>query len=626
MRNIIFLITTFFLFHPSYAQQNVKPNILFIAIDDLKPTIGSFDDSLAVTPNLDALSHYGTVFLNNHTQQAICGPSRASLLTGKRPDYTMVWDLKTKMRDVNPNILTIPQYFKENGYQSIGIGKIFDPRCVDNDRDKPSWSIPFIKENLLEYPIGYHSPELGFYQSKEITNKIKEIKSEAKKKGVKNLNSYVRERYKPPVEIGDVPDEAYVDGAIAVKTVELLDGIDKSKPFFLAVGFKRPHLPFVAPRAYWELYREEQIKIAEYQKKSQNAVDIAYHNSGEMRSYKSPDIQYELNEHGLLNLEHDLQKKLIHGYYASTSYIDALIGKIIHKLKKNGLYDNTIIVVWGDHGWHLGDHSLWNKHSNIEQATRSPLIIFDPRINIENRIKSPTEFVDIFPTLCDLSGLEIPENLDGISLKSQIKGESNTSKVYAVSQYPRGKKMGYSFRTDQYRYTVWIENKKSTDSIYMEDVVGEELYDYYNDPIESENKIDLPNYQRIKLTFQSLAARYFKSQLISVSLEDNEDNHKTIQKNKYADERSSLISSYIVSKMKLSEKQAIFLKETLYKKYAINVEKVHGKGLSQSQKQLIYKDTYSSTRTALLTYFKKNQVDEISKLESYKQKELAKVK
>lgn len=621
MRVVIFGFVSLFCFSFLFSQNsNKKPNILFIAVDDLKPTIGAFNDDVAITPNIDAIAKNGTTFLNNHVQQAICGPSRASVLTGKRPDYTKVWDLKTKMRDVNPNILTIPQYFKENGYQTIGIGKIYDPRCVDKDKDKPSWSVPHINEKNFNYPKGYNAPELGFYQSPEILKKISVLKAEAKKKGVKGdkINAYIRERYKPPYEIGDVPDDAYVDGAIANKSLELLNNMDMSKPFFLAVGFKRPHLPFVAPRKYWNLYSENEIKLAAYQKKSKNAVDIAYHKAGEMQSYKSPEIKYRMNSEGLLTLDEALQKKLIHGYYAATSYIDAQIGKVVDKLKEKGLDKNTIIVIWGDHGWHLGDHSLWNKHSNFEQATRSPLVIYDPRINAGYKVNAPSEFVDIFPTLCEMSGIEIPQNLDGVSLNAQIKGEKNTSKTYAVSQYPRGNRMGYSFRTKQYRYTVWISNKKSTEPIFKEDIFGEELYDYKTDPDETENKILDEDYSRIKLTFQTIAARYFKSQVTLKQIVKKTD----APKNKFSKKRASAISKYIASKMKLSQDQFMFLNNILYEKYSINAEKTKGKNLTKAQKQAIYKTTFSETKKNLFKQFNNKQVAEINKLEREKQKQL----
>lgn len=624
MKLFILGIISLLNFGTLFSQNNIKENlnILFIAIDDLKPTLGSYGDSFAITPNIDAIAKTGTTFLNNHTQQAVCGPSRASLLTGKRPDYTKVWDLKTKMRDINPDILSIPQYFKENGYETIGLGKIYDPRCVDKDKDKPSWSVPFISEGSFKYPDGYNPPALGFYQSKEVTGKINELKNKAKKNGEKDLNKYVRDHYKPPYEIGDVPDGAYVDGAIANTSIELLDKMDTGKPFFLAVGFKRPHLPFVAPRKYWDMYDDSKVQIAAYQKKSKNAVDIAYHNSGEMRSYKTPDISYTINSDNLLALDTDLQKKLIHGYYAATSYIDAQVGKIIEKLKQKGLDKNTIIVIWGDHGWHLGDHSLWNKHSNFEQATRSPMIIYDPRVNKGNKVEMPTEFVDLFPTLCDMVGLEMPKKLDGISLKAQVEGQNNSSKLYAVSQYPRGNRMGYSFRTKNQRYTVWVNNKKSTEPIYVEDIIGEELYDYRKDPNETDNKINQPDYQQMKSAFQTLATRYFKSQIVVIPFVKKSVDKVSIAQNKYAETRANAISDFIVSKMRLSSSKATFLNKILYEKYALNAEKVNGKNLSQAEKQVVYKSTYSIARKKLLEQFTSDEVSEISKLELEKQKAL----
>ncbi|CAI8359230.1 MAG: Choline-sulfatase [Formosa sp. Hel3_A1_48] len=213
-----------------------------------------------------------------------------------------------------------------------------------------------------------------------------------------------------------------------------------------------------------------------------------------------------------MKLSDEFQKDLIHGYYASTSFIDAQIGKIVDKLKETGLHKNTIIVIWGDHGWHLGDHGLWNKHSNFEQATRSPLVIFDPRVNKRMQIKSPTEFVDIFPTLCAATGLQIPENLDGKNLMPLIKGEQISIKPFAVSQWTSAKKTGYSFRTDRYRYTVWLNGKKSTDPVFEEDIFAEELYDYRTDPAETINLAGEKQSFNLIKRFQKLAANFFNSQ------------------------------------------------------------------------------------------------------------------
>ena len=489
-KTIQFTFLFFFFCGLIQAQvSNSSPNIIFIAVDDLKPTIGAFGDDLARTPNIDLLAENGTVFLNNHTQQAVCGPARASLMTGKRPDYTKVRDLKTKMRDMVPDIVTIPQFFRDNGYTTVGLGKIFDPRCVDQFRDKPSWSIPYMPEHKFDYPSYYGPPAMGFYQDPKIKAHIKELRNEAKANGVKNLGKYLRDTFKPPFEKTDAPDDAYVDGALAIYANKFLDEykLESSEPFFLAVGFKRPHLPFTPPKRYWDMYDSSKFKINEFQQNSKNGPRIAYHSSGELRSYITPEISYEVSNSNRVILSDEFQKDLIHGYYASTSFIDAQIGKIMDKLKTTGLDKNTIIVIWGDHGWHLGDHCLWNKHSNFEQATRSPLVILDPRVNKKIQIKSPTEFVDIFPTLCAATGFKIPENLDGKNLMPLVRGEQISVKPFAVSQWTNAKKTGYSFRTDRYRYTVWLNGKKSTDPVFEEDIFAEELYDYKIDPAETVN-------------------------------------------------------------------------------------------------------------------------------------------
>ena len=289
---------------------------------------------------------------------------------------------------------------------------------------------------------------------------------------------------------------------------------DTSKPFFLAIGFKRPHLPFVAPKKYWDLYDREAIQLAAFQKKSKNSSDLAYHSSGEMRSYLSSEVHYKLNEKKLLEMDEELQKKLIHGYYACVSFVDTQVGKIIEKLKEKDLDKNTIIVVFGDHGWHLGDHSLWNKHSNFEQATRSPLMIYVPNGNTSVKVSSPTEFVDLFPTLCELSGLSIPENLDGKSLLPLINQTNKVAKKYAVSQWHKGKVTGYSFRTDTYRYTVWIDKKKSSEFITSNDIVAQELYDYSKDPLETRNHFGRPEYKAIQKELISYSKAYFNSELL----------------------------------------------------------------------------------------------------------------
>lgn len=466
-----------------------KMNVLFIAVDDLKPMLGCYGDQSIQTPAIDKLAEKGTVFTNAHCQQAVCGPSRASLMTGMRPDYTKVWDLKTRMRDVNPDILAMPEHFRAKGYTTVAIGKIYDPRCVDKQYDKPSWSIPYKESAQYTYPEKYGAPGLSFYAAEENNKIVAKYTNEAKAKGVKNIHAYVAERFKPSVESADVEDDAHQDAQIANNAIQYMKQLaQKDEPFFLAVGFKRPHLPFSAPKKYWDLYKREEIELAPYRGPVKNGIDFAYHTSGELQSYTDIPELASFSDIFNDNLPDWKQKELIHGYKACVSFIDAQIGRIMEELKKNGLDKNTVIVLWGDHGWHLGDHSMWCKHSNFEQATRVPLLFASPNSKKGIQNGSPVEFVDIFPTLCELSGIDIPEVLQGKSLEPIVEGNAEKVKDYALSQYPRGKRMGYSLRTERYRYTAWIEfNYREGEKARLKNTIAEELYDYKTDPHETKN-------------------------------------------------------------------------------------------------------------------------------------------
>jgi GH35 family endo-1,4-beta-xylanase len=293
-----------------------------------------------------------------------------------------------------------------------------------------------------------------------------------------------------------------------MEAVKMIDELSQtSKPFFLAVGFKRPHLPFSAPQKYWDLYKREHVPIAAFRNRAANTGSLAYHRSGELQSYVQQGRTYSKDENNQLDLDIDFQKELVHGYYACVSFIDFQIGKIIKELQNKNLLDNTIIVIWGDHGYHLGDHRLWNKHSNFEQATRSPLIIYNPKTKIAQRIVTPTEFVDVFPTLTDLAQIDPVENLDGTSLVPLMLGQQQKVKDFAVSQYPRNDKMGYSFRTANHRYTLWIDKEKIGSEINDADIKQEELFDYAKDPLETENHIGNDGYESIyyKLKQQALS-------------------------------------------------------------------------------------------------------------------------
>ena len=498
MKNIYLVFLFFFISITSHS----KKNILFIAVDDLKPSLGVYGDSFAKTPNIDELASLGTTFTNAHVQQAICAPSRVSLLTGLRPDLTEVWDLETQMRDRNPNILTLPQHFKNNGYKTVGMGKIFDNRSVDKGLDKPSWSVPYIRVNV-DHPV--HGNNITGFQSTENKRILSQLRDQALADGIPNREmwQYLRSKYKPSTESFDISDDGYFDGALALEAVNQINKLaDNNEPFFIAVGFQKPHLPFVAPKKYWDMYDRSQVQLAGYQKWARGTVKLVYNNNGEMRSYT--DIPESFDQNGLINI--DKQRELIHGYYACVSYIDAQVGKILKAVKENNLLENTTIVLWGDHGWHLGDHGQWAKHSNFEQATRSPLIIVDPETKKNNFNSSPTEFIDVFPTLVELSGLKSPDHLQGKSLVTLLNGKSKV-KDYAISQYPRGNVMGYALRNDRYRYVAWYKNRYS---INEQDIIIKELYDYKSDPDETVNIVGIE--RALAEEFQSSLNNFFEKQ------------------------------------------------------------------------------------------------------------------
>jgi arylsulfatase A-like enzyme len=519
----------------AFSQENKKPNILFIAVDDLKPILGCYGNTIIKTPNIDRLAKMGTVFMSNYCQQAVCGPTRASIMTGKRPDYTKVWDLKTKMRDINPDILSLPQYLISQGYSTQGIGKIYDSRCVDKKMDEPSWSVPYynyFKTEEKYYAKETGMPILGAYQSLETKELALKFTKEGQEKGLKDkeLDDFVTKSIKPSIECVDVPDNAYNDGANALRALEILEKLKSdTKPFFFAVGFSKPHLPFVAPKKYWDLYKREDMPLAAFQEKSKNSVEVAYHNAGEIRAYTDipPLLSFTDQKDFGLSLPVDKQKELIHGYYASVSYTDAQVGKLLDKLDALGLTKNTIIILWGDHGWHLGDHNLWCKHTNFEQATRTPMLIAAPGI-APSVTNAPTEFVDIFPTLCDLAGVTIPKTIDGKSLMTLMNKKVKSVKEFSISQYPRSgnnseterqgytssKVMGYSLRDKRYRYTIWMNNNfRSTQPFNPEFIVGTELYDYEKDPNETNNVVNEKEYKAVAVDLKAKMLAYFAAQV-----------------------------------------------------------------------------------------------------------------
>ena len=536
MKNYYFKFTSIlFLFVISTTviaqkKQATKPNILFIAVDDLKPFLGCYGNTLVKSPNIDRLAKLATVFNKNYCQQAICGPTRASIMTGTRPDVTKIWNLTTQMRDVNPNLVTLPQYLISQGYTTSGIGKIFHPSSAIGGVDPVSWSMPYLKAKESDFPIEFGEPANGQYQLPETkTRMTPEIIAERKKqsKDLASNDENPKSIKGPSTECMDVPDNAYQDGVNALLAKEQIIKLSKdNKPFFMAVGFSKPHLPFVSPKKYWDLYKREDMPIASFQEHSKNGPLIAYHQSGELRNYLDiPEFANLPADSLRIGLKLEKQRELIHGYYAAVSYMDAQVGVLLNTLESLGTLDNTIIVLWGDHGWHLGDHDLWHKHTNFEEATRAPLIIAGPGIK-SGKTSSLTEFVDVFPTICDLAGVSIPKNLDGKSLKPLMLKNTASVKDFSISQYPRklkkaemtklgytdSKMMGYSLRTEKYRYTIWMNNFTSKQTFNESQVYASELYDYVKDPLEKVNVVNDKNYTATSAALKSKMIAFFKSQ------------------------------------------------------------------------------------------------------------------
>jgi len=444
-----------------------KPNVLFIAVDDLRPEFGAYGKTYIKSPNLDKLAARGITFNRAYCQQAVCSPSRTCVLTGCRPDTTKVYDLMTHFRKAIPDVVTLPQHFKQNGYYVQGMGKLYHPGFDD----EPSWSTPWTA------PKGV----LG-YGTKEAQAIVQAVREKLMKDG-KTPKEVTQMARGPAFESADVKDDAYYDGALANMAIDTLRQLkEKKQPFFLGVGFIKPHLPFVAPKKYWDMYDPAKIELAKNPFRPKNAPQYAVLDGGELLYY-----------HGIPkgHIPDDLARQLKHGYYAAISYMDAQLGRVIDELDKLGLKDNTIIVLWGDHGWKLGEHDAWCKHSNVELDTNAPLLMVVPGMKTAGkRSDALVEFVDIYPTLADLCGLSLPKHLEGVSFAPVLKNPEMLWKLAAFSQYPRGdggkKMMGYSMRTDQHRFTRWVD-KDNPGRIF-----AVELYDHKTDPAENTNVANDP--------------------------------------------------------------------------------------------------------------------------------------
>lgn len=442
-----------------------KPNVLFIAVDDLRPELGCYGETAIRSPNIDALAKSGVVFERAYCQLAVCNPSRVSIMTGLRPDSTRVWDLATRFRHTIPDAVTLPQQFMKHGYHAVSYGKIFHNPWPDND----SWSEP------------HGWPKKSSLWSDAAKKRHAEYREKMRAEG--RSDAKVARMRAEATEIVDTPEHEHVDGAIAKQALSAMQRLAKQdKPFFLAAGFVRPHLPFVVPRKYWELYDRDAIPLAANPFLPKDAPAFATNTMYELRDYFDFVGTPTPTEGSLTEAQ---QRRLKHGYYASVSFIDSLIGQLLTELETLGLTDNTVVVLWGDHGWKLGEHNSWCKQTNYEIDARVPLIVRAPGAKANGqKCDALVELVDVYPTLCELAGLPVSDHLEGRSVVPLLSDSDQSWNSAAFSQFQRrdGKVplMGYSMRTDRYRYIEWQDRQTRK-------VVATELYDHSVDPQENSN-------------------------------------------------------------------------------------------------------------------------------------------
>ena len=440
-----------------------KTNVLFLMTDDYRAELASYG-SQAKTPNLDRLAQRSVQFNRMYAQQAVCNPSRSSLLTGRRPDTLRVWSNSNHFRDQNPDVPTLPGWFKKNGYTSRCVGKIFHNWHTAVQGDPTSWSTP----EFLHYANhGDDHPTSPPAQPGAL------------------MKSTRRYGNGPLCEALDVPDETYFDGRVAQEAVRVLHEI-KDAPFFLAVGFWKPHAPFNAPKKYWNLYQRRQFESFNG-RRPEGAPEIAFHASTEILGKNADASKVALEE----------AAELRHGYFANISFLDAQIGKVLDALDSEGLAERTVIVLISDHGYHLGEHTLWGKTSNFELDTRVPCFLSVPGgPNRGTQTQSLAELIDLFPTLTALCRLPTPAGLEGQNLEPALLNPTIQLRAGAFSQHPRPAyfdrepskqplAMGVSVRTPTLRYTEWRHWKTG-------ETLARELYDALQDPAETRNQADSP--------------------------------------------------------------------------------------------------------------------------------------
>ncbi len=456
MRNFKFILCLFLIGllgcnKRNKANVNEKFNVLFLIADDLNCDLGSYNHPQVLSPSIDKLASNGILFENAHNQYPLCGPSRASFMTGMYSDQTKITQNNVLLRTTVPDVITMGQRFRQQGYRSVRIGKIYH-------YDNPS-------------SIGSSSAD-DIYTWDYTINPWGRDKEEEYK-----INTLRERQYGGTLSwlAADGKDEEQTDGIVATEAIEQLEKFSKNgQNFFLAVGMYRPHVPFVAPKKYFDMY-------------DRNSVEIMYSGSNPEYLNTLPEpaaksIRWGNRNQGLLNLKsnNELAKEIKEAYFATTTFMDAQVGRILKKLQQTGLDKNTIVVFTSDHGYHLSEHGHWQKQTLFENSTRIPLIFSGPGIDQGKRSNSPVEMIDIYPTIMQLTGIDTPDHVIGKSLKPIFKDINSSVRKSALTKW----KNGYSIKTERYRLTKWGENGE----------LGYELYDHKNDHGEMINLSKDPNY------------------------------------------------------------------------------------------------------------------------------------
>lgn len=472
--------------------QKKPPNVLLIMIDDLRPELKAYGAEHIISPNIDKLSASGTTFAGAYCQFPVCSPSRASMLTGTRPTTTKVLDLYSDFREALPGISSLPEWFKKNGYYTDRFGKIFH---ID---DAQSWTPNYPKQKF-----GPGEPEKRApYASKELNEAGWRKFDAAKAKGLKGV-PLERSQRGPALEVADVADEDLLDGKIANQAILGLQHAAKSaKPFFIGVGFHKPHLPFVAPKKYWDLYDRNKISIADTDKLPENAP-FALGNAAEFYTYTDVPQQRPVPP--------DYVRAARHGYYACVSFVDAQVGKVLDELERLGLDKNTVVLLVGDHGFKLGEHGSWGKSTTYEWDARVPLIVRVPGGKKAQTTKGLVEMIDIYPTLAELANLPLPVHLEGKSFVKLLHHPEKKGKDAAFTQLTRGDRMGYSMRTEKYRFTRWVKAGEAD---------AWELYDVKQDPLEHTNLAVYPEMKKTCLRLSKQMDRAIEVQHLAKALTD----------------------------------------------------------------------------------------------------------